>query len=70
MMRVLLRRLVPAVLAFTFAAPALQAVPVYIFPFTVGTYQWKDLDGKCVASCYYTMSCPCWPIKGGGFWLS
>lgn len=68
-MRVLLRRLVPVVLAMTCVAPALQALPTYIFPVKIGTYQWKDLDGKCVASCNYGTSCPCWPIEFGGFWL-
>lgn len=70
MMRVLLRRFVPVALALMFAAPALQALPVYIFPYSVGTYQWKDLDGKCVAPCSYGLSCPCWPAKGGGFWIN
>ncbi len=68
-MRVLLRRLVPAALALMFVAPVLQAVPVYIPPITIGYYQWKDLDGKCVSSCYYHLSCPCWPAKIGDFWI-
>jgi hypothetical protein len=52
-----------------FVAPAAQALPTYIFPVTIGTYQWKDLDGKCVSSCPYGMTCPCWPTRIGGFWL-
>jgi hypothetical protein len=69
MMRVLLRRFVPVLLALLFVAPTAQALPTYIFPVTIGTYQWKDLDGKCVSSCPYGMTCPCWPTKIGGFWL-
>lgn len=69
-MRVRLRRMMPAVLALMCAAPAAQALPIYIFPVKVGSYQWKDLDGKCVSSCNYGMSCPCWPIEIDGFWLN
>lgn len=69
-MRLLLRRLLPAVLALMCVAPAAQALPIYIIPVSIGYYQWKDLDGKCVASCNYTLSCPCWPAKIGGFWIN
>jgi len=44
------------------ARPA-AAQPAYIWiTYTFGSYQWKDLDGKCVAVCQQLYTCPCWPI--------
>ncbi len=68
-MRVLFRRFVPVVLALLAVAPALHAMPIYIFPVSIGAYQWKDLDGRCVSGCTYGLTCPCWPAKIGGFWI-
>ncbi len=69
-MRNLGRRLLLVGLLISVLAPALHAVPIYIFPFEAGYYQWRDLDGKCVSSCGHTYQCPCWPISGGGFWIN
>jgi hypothetical protein len=69
-MRHLIHRLGPALLATIMAVSALQAMPVFIAPVTIGSYKWKDLDGKCVASCPHLFACPCWPTKFGGFWIN
>jgi hypothetical protein len=62
--------LVPALLALVCVVPAAQALPIYIFPVTVGNHQWKDLDGKCVSSCAHAELCPCAPTRLGGFWIN
>ena len=69
-MRIRSQGLALAVLGLLVLAPAAEAVPIYVPPFTIGTYKWKDLDGKCVAPCPHRFTCPCWPLKLGGFWLS
>jgi hypothetical protein len=69
-MRHLIHRLGPALLATIMAVSVLQAMPVFIAPVTIGSYKWKDLDGKCVASCPHLFACPCWPTKFGGFWIN
>jgi hypothetical protein len=69
MMRVRLRGFALAVLGLLALAPAAEAVPIYIAPFTIGKYEWKDLDGRCVAACPHQFTCPCWPTRLGDFWI-
>lgn len=71
-MRHRLWKLFRVALALAVLAPAagpLEAMPMYIFPVKIGTFTWKDLDGKCVTTCPRMYLCPCQPVTIGGFWI-
>ncbi len=64
------RRLRPLCLALailTMTAPVLRALPM--FWVTVGDFEWKDLDGRCVASCPHGYTCPCQPVTLLNYWM-
>ena len=65
------RRLIPLLLAVALLVPPVaraDAQPLWIWiDVTVGSFSWKDLDGRCVAGCAQYYNCPCWPLRVPGY---